>query len=349
MRRTILIPAGSCGPRRPRAGRLQCVREPRRRQESVARRVQDRLALAAHHAAQCRAAAAAARRAAAAGSDAGRPGQGSAVAGAGGASAAQPGHDRHRPGRRPHQRRGVAGAEGGRRQRRPQHPQPGQHRHQDHQRQRQDVHRQPDLLAGHAACRRGHRPDQGAAAHPRRPGRGPAAPRARRRPSSGASAACSKASSESGSDLAPPRSARRPDRGRRSRLAARSRAPSFSRSTGASPDVFTLPNGLQVVVLPSSRAPIVNQLVVYKVGSADEVYGKTGIAHFLEHMMFKGTGTVGAHRVLAHRLARTAGATTPTRASTPPATTRPSPPTGWRWSCAWRPTAWPTCASPRRS
>jgi zinc protease len=47
-----------------------------------------------------------------------------------------------------------------------------------------------------------------------------------------------------------------------------------------------------VVVLPSSRAPIVNQLVVYKVGSADEVYGKTGIAHFLEHMMFKGTVTV---------------------------------------------------------
>ena len=64
-------------------------------------------------------------------------------------------------------------------------------------------------------------------------------------------------------------------------------------------------------MLPSSRAPIVNQLVVYKVGSADEVYGKTGIAHFLEHMMFKGTGTVGADRVLAHRLARTAGATTP--------------------------------------
>ena len=49
-----------------------------------------------------------------------------------GAAAAQPGHDRRGPGPRPHQRRGVAGAEGGRRQRRPQHPQPGQHRHQDH-------------------------------------------------------------------------------------------------------------------------------------------------------------------------------------------------------------------------
>ncbi|WP_421996944.1 M16 family metallopeptidase [Reyranella sp.] len=56
---------------------------------------------------------------------------------------------------------------------------------------------------------------------------------------------------------------------------------------------FTLANGLQVVVLPSSRAPIVNQLLVYKVGGADEVWGKTGIAHFLEHMMFKGTASVG--------------------------------------------------------
>ena len=59
-------------------------------------------------------------------------------------------------------------------------------------------------------------------------------------------------------------------------------------------ETFTLANGLQVVVLPSSRAPIVNHLLVYKVGGADEVFGKTGIAHFLEHMMFKGTGTVGA-------------------------------------------------------
>jgi len=46
-------------------------------------------------------------------------------------------------------------------------------------------------------------------------------------------------------------------------------------------------------VLPSARAPIVNQLVVYKVGSADETLGQTGVAHFLEHMMFKGTSTIG--------------------------------------------------------
>lgn len=58
-------------------------------------------------------------------------------------------------------------------------------------------------------------------------------------------------------------------------------------------ETFTLANGLQVVVLPSKRAPIVMQLLVYKIGSADETFGQTGIAHFLEHMMFKGTDTIG--------------------------------------------------------
>jgi zinc protease len=48
-----------------------------------------------------------------------------------------------------------------------------------------------------------------------------------------------------------------------------------------------------VVVLPSRRAPIVTQMVIYKVGSADEMPGHTGIAHFLEHMMFKGTPSLG--------------------------------------------------------
>lgn len=55
---------------------------------------------------------------------------------------------------------------------------------------------------------------------------------------------------------------------------------------------FTLANGLQVVVLVSKRAPLVSQTLVYKVGSADEVPGQTGAAHFLEHMMFKGTASI---------------------------------------------------------
>lgn len=52
---------------------------------------------------------------------------------------------------------------------------------------------------------------------------------------------------------------------------------------------FTLDNGLEVVVIPDHRAPIVTQMVWYKVGSADEPPGKSGIAHFFEHLMFKAT------------------------------------------------------------
>jgi zinc protease len=52
---------------------------------------------------------------------------------------------------------------------------------------------------------------------------------------------------------------------------------------------FTLANGLQVVVIPDHRTPVVTQMIWYKVGSADETPGKSGLAHFLEHLMFKGT------------------------------------------------------------
>ena len=52
---------------------------------------------------------------------------------------------------------------------------------------------------------------------------------------------------------------------------------------------FTLPNGLQLVVIPDHRAPVVTHMIWYKVGAADEHPGKSGLAHFLEHLMFKGT------------------------------------------------------------
>lgn len=52
---------------------------------------------------------------------------------------------------------------------------------------------------------------------------------------------------------------------------------------------FVLSNGMEVVVIPDHRAPIVTQMVWYKAGSADEPPGKSGVAHFLEHLMFKGT------------------------------------------------------------
>ena len=52
---------------------------------------------------------------------------------------------------------------------------------------------------------------------------------------------------------------------------------------------FTLDNGLDVVVIPDHRAPVVTHMVWYRNGAADDPMGKSGIAHFLEHLMFKGT------------------------------------------------------------
>jgi zinc protease len=60
-------------------------------------------------------------------------------------------------------------------------------------------------------------------------------------------------------------------------------------ATSSSPATFTLGNGLEVVVIPDHRTPVVTQMIWYKVGSADETPGKSGLAHFLEHLMFKGT------------------------------------------------------------
>src|SRR5271165_3683199 len=55
-----------------------------------------------------------------------------------------------------------------------------------------------------------------------------------------------------------------------------------------------LENGMEVVVVPDRRAPVVTHMVWYRVGGADEPQGKSGIAHFLEHLMFKGTDKVPA-------------------------------------------------------
>ncbi|MEM1086303.1 MAG: pitrilysin family protein [Pseudomonadota bacterium] len=58
------------------------------------------------------------------------------------------------------------------------------------------------------------------------------------------------------------------------------------------PSQFTLDNGMDVVVLPDHRAPVVTHMVWYKVGAADEQPGKSGIAHFFEHLMFKATDDI---------------------------------------------------------
>lgn len=58
------------------------------------------------------------------------------------------------------------------------------------------------------------------------------------------------------------------------------------------PQVATLDNGLEIVVVTNRRAPVVTHMVWYRVGAMDEPPGLSGIAHYLEHMMFKGTDSL---------------------------------------------------------
>jgi zinc protease len=75
-------------------------------------------------------------------------------------------------------------------------------------------------------------------------------------------------------------------------------APSARDAALAAPAVaqFKLANGLSVVVIPDRRTPVVTHMLWYRVGAADEPPGKSGIAHFLEHLMFKGTAKNPAGR-----------------------------------------------------
>ncbi len=69
-----------------------------------------------------------------------------------------------------------------------------------------------------------------------------------------------------------------------------------ARADGPAISHFTLANGLELVVIPDRRAPVVTHMIWYKVGAADETPGKSGLAHFLEHLMFKGTAKNPAGR-----------------------------------------------------
>ncbi len=62
----------------------------------------------------------------------------------------------------------------------------------------------------------------------------------------------------------------------------------------SAPDIeqFTLGNGMQVVVIPNTRVPAVSHMIWIKAGAADDPQGKSGLAHYLEHLMFKGTKNV---------------------------------------------------------
>lgn len=65
--------------------------------------------------------------------------------------------------------------------------------------------------------------------------------------------------------------------------------PSASFAVGPKVTHTALSNGLEVVIIPDRRAPVVTHMMWYRIGASDEPAGKSGIAHFLEHLMFKGT------------------------------------------------------------
>jgi zinc protease len=69
---------------------------------------------------------------------------------------------------------------------------------------------------------------------------------------------------------------------------------------------FALQNGMQVVVVPDHRAPVVTQMLWFKVGGVDDPQGLSGLAHFFEHMMFRGTATVKGDQ-FAQTVARNGG------------------------------------------
>ena len=80
--------------------------------------------------------------------------------------------------------------------------------------------------------------------------------------------------------------------------------PSLAQAAVFNPTSITLGNGLQLIIVPNHLAPVVTQMVWYKVGSGDEALGKTGLAHYLEHLMFRGTINIPAgefsHIIAAH-------------------------------------------------
>ena len=69
-------------------------------------------------------------------------------------------------------------------------------------------------------------------------------------------------------------------------------APANARQTGNNTFQFALQNGMQVLVIPDHRAPVVTQMLWFRVGAVDDPPGISGLAHFFEHMMFRGTKTV---------------------------------------------------------
>jgi zinc protease len=76
-------------------------------------------------------------------------------------------------------------------------------------------------------------------------------------------------------------------------------APATAQTIDDAVTTFTLDNGMQVVVIEDDRVPVVQHMVWYRAGSADEPIGSSGVAHFLEHLLFKATDTLEAGELSA--------------------------------------------------
>lgn len=74
--------------------------------------------------------------------------------------------------------------------------------------------------------------------------------------------------------------------------AARASVDEFDFARSIRPETFTLDNGMQVLVISDHRVPVATHMMWYRIGAADEVAGKSGLAHFFEHLLFKGTEAV---------------------------------------------------------
>src|SRR5271155_819572 len=78
---------------------------------------------------------------------------------------------------------------------------------------------------------------------------------------------------------------------REGRMTVHASPSSLSEALDKGPEIVErkLGNGMSVIVIPDHRAPVVTHMIWYRNGSADDPQGKSGNAHFLEQLMFKGT------------------------------------------------------------
>lgn len=104
---------------------------------------------------------------------------------------------------------------------------------------------------------------------------------------------------------------------------------------------FTLDNGLKVLIREDHRAPVVTVMVWFKAGSFDEAPYETGLAHVLEHMMFKGTERLGPG-ISPNWWPAMGAATMPSPVMTTPPISSSTRCRACRWPWSWKRSGWVT-------